>query len=106
MIFHVVPLDDWLTFPDRPFAPPGFAETGVIRCAADEEGALAAADAHFREAVGPVMALMIDEQKLDARVRWAPGPLIHGRVNRTAVAGMLEVQRDAEGAAVSLAIWS
>ncbi|MBA0050557.1 DUF952 domain-containing protein [Streptomyces sp. AJS327] len=106
MIFHVVPLDDWLSFPDRPYAPPGFADDGIIRCAADEAGALVAADTHFREAIGPVMALMIDERKLDVRVRWGPGPRVHGRINRTAVAGMLEIQRDAEGSALSLSIWS
>jgi uncharacterized protein (DUF952 family) len=106
MIFHVVPLDDWLKAPDRPFAPRSLADDGVIPCAVDEAGALAAADTHYRNAVGPVMALMINEYRLDAPVRWEPGPRIHGRVNRTAVIGMLEIQRDQEGRAVATAVWS
>lgn len=106
MIFHVVPLDDWLKAPDRPFAPRVLTEDGFIPCSADETGALAAADAHFRSAVGPVMALMINERKLDAPVRWDPDPRIHGRVNRTAVVGMLEIERDGHGRALSTAVWS
>ncbi|GEB52998.1 MULTISPECIES: DUF952 domain-containing protein [Streptomyces] len=106
MIYHVVPLDDWLLAPDRPYVPRRPAEGGFIPCAADEEQALKVADRRFRETVGPVMALMIDEHRLDARVRWDPAPQIHGRVNRSAVAGMLEVRRDSEGRALSLALWS
>ncbi|MBE9499322.1 MULTISPECIES: DUF952 domain-containing protein [Streptomyces] len=106
MLFHVVPLDDWLLAPDRPYAPRALAEDGFISCTPDEKQALAVADARFREAVGPLMALMIDERRLDARVCWDPAPRIHGRVNRSAVAGMLEVRRDDEGRAVDLALWS
>lgn len=106
MIFHVVPLDDWLLAPDRPYSPRVLAEDGFIPCLADEERVLAVADARFRETVGPVMALMIDERRLDARVRWEPEPRILGRVNRSAVAGMLEIRRDEEGRALSLALWS
>lgn len=106
MIFHVVRLDDWLLAPDRPYAPSVLADGGFIPCTADEEAALAVADAEFREAVGPVMALMIDEHRLDARVRWEPAPLVYGRINRSAVAGMLEIERDDEGRARSLAVWS
>ena len=106
MIFHVVPLDDWLVEPDRPFTPPGLDEDGSIPCCRDEEGVLAAADARFREARGPLMALLVDEERLDAKVGWEPGPRIYGRINRTAVAGMMEVQRDHEGRAVALGPWS
>ncbi|MFI8854981.1 DUF952 domain-containing protein [Streptomyces sp. 891-h] len=106
MLFHVVPLDDWLLAPDRPYAPRALAEDGFIPCTEDEARALAVADSHFRDAVGPVMALMIDERRLDARVCWEPEPRIRGRVNRSAVAGMLEIRRDADGRAVELALWS
>lgn len=106
MIFHVVPLDDWLLAPDRPYAPRVLTDGGFIPCTAEESQALAVADARFREAVGPLMTLMIDEHRLDARVRWEPTPQIYGRVNRSAVAGMLEVERDHEGRALSLALWS
>ncbi len=120
MIFHVVPLDDWLRSPDRPYAPPSLAEDGFIHCSPDEPTALAVADAFYREAVGPLMVLLIDESALDAAVRWEPPepapppgaaadtlfPHVYGRVNRTAVAGMLEVEREADGHAVALKVWS
>ncbi|GAA2498786.1 DUF952 domain-containing protein [Streptomyces sp. NPDC059506] len=120
MIFHVVPLDDWLVGPDRPYAPRSLAEEGFVHCSPDEESALAVADAFYRDAVGPLMVLLIDEDALDARVRWEPPtggpppgvpegtlfPHVYGRINRTAVAGMLEVEREADGHAVALSLWS
>jgi uncharacterized protein (DUF952 family) len=120
MIFHVVPLDDWLRAPDRAYAPPGLAADGFVHCSPDEGTALAVADSFYRDAPGPLMVLMIDEHALDAPVRWEPPepapppgsavgvlfPHVYGRVNRNAVAGMLEVRRAADGRAVELTLWS
>ncbi|MQY13154.1 hypothetical protein SRB5_32970 [Streptomyces sp. RB5] len=112
MIYHVVPLDDWLLAPDRPYAPASLAEEGFVHCSPDEPTALAVADERFRDTVGPLMVLIVDEAELTARIRWedaADGrtyPHVYGRINRTAVTGMLEVERDAEGRARSLAAWS
>ncbi|WP_419993768.1 DUF952 domain-containing protein [Streptomyces boninensis] len=129
MIYHVVPLDDWLIAPDRPYAPPHLAEAGFVHCAPDEATSLAVADTAYRGAPGPLMVLMIDEHALDARISWEaadgaegaegaegappPGipaetlfPHVYGRINRTAVVGMLEVRRDARGRAVELGVWS
>lgn len=125
MIYHVVPLDDWLRVPDRPYAPPTLAEDGFVHCSPDESTALAVADALFREAIGPLMVLLIDEELLDTPVRWEPAdlsaprsisgeggtarllfPHVYGRINRNAVAGMLEVERDEKGHAVRLSLWS
>lgn len=120
MIYHVVPLDDWLRMPDRAYAPPGLASDGFVHCSPDEATALAVAGAFYRGTAGPLMVLMIDERALDAPVRWepaepapppgsAPGvlfPHVYGRVDRTAVAGMLEVVRDERGDATGLRAWS
>ncbi|MER0246148.1 DUF952 domain-containing protein [Streptomyces sp. HSW2009] len=120
MIFHVVPLDDWLTAPDRPYAPSSLADDGFVHCSPDEATTLAVATAYFRDTVGPLMVLLIDEEKLDPMVRWEaadpeppPGvpdttrfPHVYGHVNRGAVAGMMEVERDADGRAVGLGPWS
>ncbi|MFC7219392.1 DUF952 domain-containing protein [Streptomyces polyrhachis] len=112
MIYHVVPLDDWLQAPDRPFAPSSLAAEGFVHCSPDEASALAVADARFREAVGPLMVLLIDEGELTARLAWEAGsdgrryPHVYGRINRAAVTGMLEVERDAQGRARSLGVWS
>ncbi|MEU8569713.1 DUF952 domain-containing protein [Streptomyces pathocidini] len=120
MIFHVVPLDDWLAVPERPYAPPALADEGFVHCSPDEATTLAVADTFYREAVGPLMVLMVDEELLDAPVRWEPAtspappgttpgalfPHVYGHINRSAVAGMLEVRRDENGRATALAVWS
>ncbi|MGK5639297.1 DUF952 domain-containing protein [Streptomyces sp. URMC 126] len=120
MIFHVVPLDDWLSVPDRPYAPASLDEDGFVHCSPDEETTLAVASAFYRDVKGPLMALLIDEHKLGVLVRWeaadpapppgvAPGtlfPHVYGRINRDAVEGMMEIQRDEDGRAVGLAVWS
>jgi uncharacterized protein (DUF952 family) len=120
MIFHVMALDAWLAGPDLPYTPASLAQDGFVHCSPDEPVALAVASAFHRETPGPLMLLLIDEHKLDAVVQWeaaSPVPLpgvasdalfphIYGRLNRDAVEGMMEIQRDAEGHAVGLALWS
>jgi uncharacterized protein (DUF952 family) len=120
MIFHVVAFDDWLAVPDRSYAPASLAEEGFTHCSPDEPITLAVASAFYRDTPGMLMVLLIDEHKLDAIVRWEaaspvppPGvapstlfPHVYGRINRDAVQGMMEVQRDADGRAVGLAVWS
>ncbi|MEU1377022.1 DUF952 domain-containing protein [Streptomyces triculaminicus] len=120
MIFHVVPLDDWLAVPDRPYSPASLGEEGFVHCSPDEATTLAVATAYYRDVPGPLMVLLIDEHKLDVMVRWeaadpapppgvAPGtlfPHVFGRITRDAVEGMMEIQRDEEGRATGLAVWS
>jgi uncharacterized protein (DUF952 family) len=119
MIFHVVSLDNWLAVPDRPYAPESLVEEGFIHCSPDEPVTLAVASAFYRDTPDPLMVLLIDEDKLDVMVRWEaaspvppPGvapstlfPHIYGRISRDAVEGVMEVQRDADGRAVGLAVW-
>ncbi|WP_370064956.1 DUF952 domain-containing protein [Streptacidiphilus sp. MAP5-3] len=112
MLFHLTPLDAWLDHPDRPYTTSSLALEGFIHCSADEEQALAVANARFASARGPLMVLLIDENRLDAPVRWeeaADGtlyPHVYGPVNRAAVAGMLEAERDSSGRWAHLALWS
>lgn len=106
MIYHVVPLDDWLADPGLPYAPPSLPDDGYVRCCTLECQALAVAEERFARTVGPLMTLLIDEHRLDARVRWEPAPHIYGRVSRTAVTGMLEIRRDGTGRALAHALWS
>ena len=120
MIYHLVALDDWLAVPDRPYTPASLSDEGFIHCSPDEAATLAVANAFYRDTAGPLMALLIDEHKLDVMIRWeaadpatppgvAPGtlfPHIYGRINRDAVEEIMEVQRDGEGRAVGLTVWS
>jgi uncharacterized protein (DUF952 family) len=120
VIYHVVALDDWLAVPDRPYAPASLSDEGFVHCSPDEAVTLVVANAFYCDVPGPLMALLIDEHKLDVRVRWEaadPAPLpavvpgtlfphVYGRINRDAVEGMMEIERDGEGRAVGLAVWS
>ena len=119
MIYHLVPLDDWLAVPDRPYSPASPSDDGFVHCSPDESTTLVVASALYREIPGPLMALLIDEHKLDVMVRWEPAdpapppgvapdtlfPHVFGHINRDAVEGMMEVVRDAEGRATGLAVW-
>ena len=120
MIFHIVPLDDWFADADRAYAPHSLAEEGFVHCSPDEATTLAVATAFYAEAPSPLVALLIDEHKLDVMVRWEaadPGPPpgvpaetlfphVYGRINRDAVEGMFEVERDDAGQATGLEVWS
>jgi len=120
MILHLTPLDDWLTAPDRPYSPRSLAAEGFVHCSPDETVGLAVANALYRDAPGPLMVLLIDEEALDSPVRWEPAagaslpgvaedalfPHVYGPVNRSAVVGMLEVRRGSDGRWASLAAWS
>lgn len=115
MIYHVVALDDWLAVPDRPGCSPGRLYPLFLRRGRYPRRRQRLLPRH----PGPLMVLLIDEHKLDVIVRWEtassvpPGvapdillPHVYGRVNRDAVEGMMEVQRDADGRPVGLAVWS
>jgi uncharacterized protein (DUF952 family) len=120
MLFHLVPLDDWLHAPERPYAPASLDEEGFVHCSPDESVTLAVADAFYRDVAGPLMVLLIDEQALRAEVRFEaadpappPGvpegtvfPHVYGPIERTAVTGMLEVVRDPYGRPLGLTAWS
>ncbi|MFE7775033.1 DUF952 domain-containing protein [Streptomyces sp. NPDC057445] len=119
MIIHVVPLDDWLAIPERPYAPKTFAAEGFIHCSPDEATTLAIVDAYYRTTPGPLMALLIDEGRLRSPVRYepagtsppgvAPGtlfPHVYGPIEREAVEGLLEIQRDADGRAMGFVPWA
>ncbi|MGW7370266.1 DUF952 domain-containing protein [Streptomyces sp. NPDC054841] len=120
MIMHVVALDDWLAIPERAYAPRSLLTEGFVHCSPDEATTLAVASAYYRDVRGPLMALLIDESKLLAPVRLepagtapppgvAPGtlfPHVYGPIDRTAVDGMLEIQRDETGSAVGFTPWA
>jgi hypothetical protein len=57
--------DDWLAVPDQPYAPASPSKEGFIHCSPDEAVTLPSPTPLPRHP-GPVMALLIDEHKLDA----------------------------------------
>ncbi|MFV6033074.1 DUF952 domain-containing protein [Streptomyces sp. NPDC056264] len=107
MLLHVVPLADWSAAPDAPYAPASLAAEGFVHCSPDEAAALVIADTRYRDVPGPLLVLVIDEERLAGEVRWEGSggtlfPHVYGPVERDAVASVLEVRRDADGRAREL----
>ncbi|GGW35974.1 DUF952 domain-containing protein [Streptomyces xantholiticus] len=100
MIFHAVPAAEWTADTERPYTPASLAAEGFVHCSADEPTAFAVADARFRD-VPDLQVLVIDEARLGAEVRReGPGgrfPHVYGPVERSAVAAVRAVHRDADG---------
>ncbi|MER5967355.1 DUF952 domain-containing protein [Streptomyces sp. NPDC002057] len=110
MLLHVVPLTDWSAAPDAPYAPSSLAAEGFVHCSPDEAAALLIADAHYRDVAGPLLVLVIDEDRLAGEVRWEGSggtlfPHVYGPVEREAVTSVLEVLRDGDGRARELSRW-
>ncbi|MFE7761205.1 DUF952 domain-containing protein [Streptomyces sp. NPDC057438] len=116
MIYHVVSLDAWTAHADGPYAPASLAEDGFVHCSPDEATTLAVVNAFYRDAPKPLHALVLDEERLTARVEFEaaapappPGvgadvlfPHVFGPLDRDAVVRVLEIRWDAEGSAVGL----
>ncbi|MFJ9521078.1 DUF952 domain-containing protein [Kitasatospora sp. NPDC101801] len=120
MIYHLAPLDDWLRDPGRPYTAASLLTDGFIHCSADETTLLAVANAFFRDARDPLMALLIEEKLVEPMIKWEPPngapppgatpdirfPHIYGRLNRTAVLGLEKLQRNGSGLWATLLPWS
>ncbi|MGW5008031.1 DUF952 domain-containing protein [Streptomyces parvulus] len=116
MIYHVVPLTEWDADPDRPYAPASLAAEGFVHCSPDEATTLAVVNAFYREAPRPLLAVLLDEDRLTARCVWeAPSPApppgvaagtlfphVFGPLDRGAVRRVSEVHWDASGRAMGL----
>ncbi|MFE5513888.1 DUF952 domain-containing protein [Streptomyces sp. NPDC056529] len=119
MIYHVVPLPEWSARPERPYAPASLAEEGFVHCAPDEATALAVVNAFYRSSPRPLLALVLDEDRLSARTEREaadpappPGvpdgtlfPHVFGPLDREAVERILEITWDGEGRATGMAPW-
>lgn len=116
MIYHIVTPEAWHTDPGRPYAPDSLAQEGFVHCSPDERTTLAVADAFYRTAPRPLLALVVDETRLTARCAWEPAdpapppgvpegtlfPHVYGPLDRAAVTGVVQVQWDDEGRATGL----
>lgn len=116
MIHHVVPPDAWNARPDRPYAPDSLPEDGFVHCSPDEATTLAVINAFYRDTPKPLHVLLIDEERLAARVEFeaadpAPPsgvgddvlfPHVFGPIDRNAVVRIQGVEWDEEGRATRL----
>ncbi|MEU6877422.1 DUF952 domain-containing protein [Streptomyces sp. NPDC046712] len=118
MIYHVVTAGEWSAHPDAPYAPASLAEDGFVHCSPDEATTLAVVNAFYRTAQRPLLALVLAEERLTARLEFEaaaptppPGvdedvlfPHVFGPVNRDAVERILEVEWDEQGRATALKV--
>ncbi|MFD4257133.1 DUF952 domain-containing protein [Streptomyces sp. NPDC058534] len=116
MIYHVVPLAEWNADPGRPYVPASLAEDGFVHCSPDEATTLAVVNAFYRAAPRPLLAVLLDEDRLTARCAWEaaaptppPGvaegtlfPHVFGPLDRDAVRRVSEVRWDGTGRATGL----
>lgn len=110
VIYHVVPQADWTASPDRPYAPASLADAGFVHCSPDEATTLAVVNAFYRTAPRPLLALVVDEDRLGARIAWEPAgqgpppgvpegtlfPHVFGPLERDAVTRVLRVAFDGD----------
>ncbi|GAA1271360.1 DUF952 domain-containing protein [Kitasatospora nipponensis] len=120
MILHLAPLDDWLRDPGRPYSATSLLTDGYLHCSPDEPTALAVANHFFAKTPDPLMALLIEEEAVEPMVRWEPPtgapppgaapdvlfPHIFGRLNRSAVVGLLKLERGPDGRWAGFQPWS
>ncbi|CAM5486404.1 DUF952 domain-containing protein [Streptomyces aurantiogriseus] len=116
MIYHVVAKAEWDARPGEPYAPASLAEDGFVHCSPDEATTLTIVNSFYRDAPRPLLALLLDEDRLTARCEWEaaapappPGvpdstlfPHVFGPLDRDAVIRVLEVRWDEEGRATGL----
>ena len=116
MIWHLLPLARWRSDPGSRWVPGTDAAVPFVHASPDEAAMLAVANAFYRSAGEPLLALALDEGLLTAPVRWeaadpAPppgvpaGPLfphVYGPVDRSAVTGVRYLRADVSGRFVAL----
>ena len=116
MIYHVVPQSEWNVNPDEPYAPASLAQEGFVHCSADEATTLAIVNAFYRDSPRPLLALVLDENRLAAKCEWEapvpappPGvaegtlfPHVFGPINRDAVNHVLQVHWNNQDQATAL----
>ncbi|PRX98846.1 hypothetical protein CLV72_104426 [Allonocardiopsis opalescens] len=115
-VLHLIPLERWRSEPDMPVVPSSLDHEGFVHASPDAGTLLAVADAFYRDADQPMVALLIDPDRLSAPLRWEeahgappPGvsgevrfPHIYGPVERSAVVGVRYLRRDPAGRHVAL----
>ncbi len=112
VILHLVAAEAWRGWPaDTDYVEPSLHTEGFIHCTGDEATLLAVANALYRDDLGEMIALEIDETRLSADVRWEPAmpapppgvdagvlfPHVYGPIAPGAVTSVRRFLRDADG---------
>ena len=116
MIWHLLPLVRWREDPGSWCVPGTAGAVPFVHASPDEAVLLAVANAFYRPAGEPLVALALDEELITAPVRWeAPDPApppgvpagtlfphVYGPLDRAAVTGLRYLRADVTGRFVAL----
>jgi uncharacterized protein (DUF952 family) len=116
MIWHLLPLARWRSDPGSWCVPGTGDAVPFVHASPDEAVTLAVANAFYRPAGEPLVALALDEELITAPVRWeAPDPApppgvaagtlfphVYGPLDRAAVTGLRYLRADVTGRFVAL----
>ena len=116
MIWHLLPLAQWRADPGSWCVPGTAGAVPFVHASPDEGVMLAVANAFYRPAGEPLVALALDEGLITAPVRWEapdpsppPGvpagtlfPHVYGPLDRAAVTGLRYLRADVTGRFLAL----
>lgn len=103
MIYHMLPLTVWQAQkPDLPYVPSSLSAEGFIHCTGEVDRLLWVANHFYADEPGNFVILQVDEQALQAPLRWeaADGhtfPHIYGALNLDAVKSVVGFPRNGTG---------
>jgi predicted cupin superfamily sugar epimerase/uncharacterized protein (DUF952 family) len=111
MIWHLIPLSRWRSAPDSVYVPGTDEGAGFVHASPDQHVTVAVANALYGHVEEPMVALLLDESRLSAQVRYEaadpappPGvpadtlfPHVYGPVERAAVTGVRYLRRSPSG---------
>jgi hypothetical protein len=112
LILHLTPAWHYDSLPPgAPYRSVDFEREGFIHCTQGADTLLRVANRFYRDASGDFVALVVDDGRLSAPIKWEPGalggesllfPHIYGPIDRAAIVGVVPVRRDFNGEFVGL----
>lgn len=101
--YHMVPVDVWNAQKDSPtYIPEAFEQDGFIHCTNGLDQLVNVGNMFYTGDPRPYQVLILDERRIEPPLRYDDPeelfPHIYGALNTSAVIGMLDVPRDADGA--------
>lgn len=101
LTFHLAPEEEFAADATEPYVPAAFAADGFIHCTDGAEELALTANRYYRADARPLVALVIDVQRVTAPVRYEDNariyPHIYGALNREAIVAVVRMARAADG---------
>lgn len=100
--YHMVPEEVWDAQKENPtYTPEAFEQDGFIHCTNGLDQLVAVGNMFYTSDSRPYHVLILDVSRIESPIRYDDEgelfPHIYGPLNTSAVVGMLDVPRDADG---------